>query len=610
MQLNANSPKFLLAVLILAGLSLVYTITATVPVNQSTNQVRVLTTVAPRTQLAQVSGSSCTTGDLTCGLVGWWKLDDGSGTTASDSSGSGNNGTISGSPLPTWTAGEIGGALGFSGGTGNIRVSNISLNTGTYTICTWENAPAIAAYQTDAIGYRWPFQLYLTSVDGKTLRAMFSNNSGTYAHSGNDMAPNAWNHLCLIRNSDNTVSFYVNGALSGAANQFAGTTTAPMSAGYIIGGRADGTNVSAMTGSLDDYRIYNRALAPSEIQSLYSGATSGTGSTPTAPAISGVSISNVTSSGATVSWTTDIPADSQVLYGLTQNYGSQTAVDSTLVTSHSVQLTGLLSGTQYDFEVKSSASGLSSASGNNLLTTAAASTPVTPPPPPPPPPATSVDTGPLIGGIIDPSRAMDWSGAGIPGGIPHYTTICQTVAPSGLTDATDMNAIDSAIAACGAAYKSTGVGQVVQLQAGTYTVTNGLTFGPNTGVSGVVLRGAGPDQTKLVFTGSNPCNGTYSNICVMGSKGWGGNYLDFGGGSATWTGGYAKGSSVITVGSTAGLSVGQVIILDQRNDAIGIVASPNGASESGTTATITTTIPHGFKVGQCVGIGDVSGSYS
>ena len=48
---------------------------------------------------------------LTDGLVSYWKLDDGSGSVATDSAGS-NNGTITGA---TWTTGKIGGALNFNG---------------------------------------------------------------------------------------------------------------------------------------------------------------------------------------------------------------------------------------------------------------------------------------------------------------------------------------------------------------------------------------------------------------------------------------------------------------------------------------------------------------
>ena len=48
--------------------------------------------------------------DITTGLVGWWKFDEGSGTAAGDSSGNNNTGTLTNGP--TWTTGKIGGALG------------------------------------------------------------------------------------------------------------------------------------------------------------------------------------------------------------------------------------------------------------------------------------------------------------------------------------------------------------------------------------------------------------------------------------------------------------------------------------------------------------------
>src|SRR5215469_18567783 len=94
-------------------------------------------------------------------------------------------------------------------------------------------------------------------------------------------------------------------------------------------------------------------------------------------------------------------------------------------------------------------------------------------------------------GILDPSRATDWTHAGIPGGVPNRTTVCQTVAPSGQADATDSNNIENALTACA------GRDQVVQLLAGRYTLAAGVLFNQ---VSHVVLRGAGPDKTELVFT--------------------------------------------------------------------------------------------------------------
>jgi glucose/arabinose dehydrogenase len=68
----------------------------------------------------------------------------------------------------------------------------------------------------------------------------------------------------------------------------------------------------------------------------------------------------------TITWTTDVRADSQVQYGLTTAYGSSTSVDRTLVTSHSVTIVNLGRRTQYFFQVLSrdGAGNLSSATGS------------------------------------------------------------------------------------------------------------------------------------------------------------------------------------------------------------------------------------------------------
>ncbi len=69
--------------------------------------------------------------------------------------------------------------------------------------------------------------------------------------------------------------------------------------------------------------------------------------------ISGVSAGGITTSSAVISWTTNLPADSQVEYGTTIGYGQSTALDPTLVTAHSQTLSGLLANTSYHYRVKS-----------------------------------------------------------------------------------------------------------------------------------------------------------------------------------------------------------------------------------------------------------------
>ena len=92
-----------------------------------------------------------------------------------------------------------------------------------------------------------------------------------------------------------------------------------------------------------------------------------------APAISSVSTSAITTSGATINWTTDQQSDSQVEYGLTTAYGSNTALDASLVTSHSASLSGLQANTVYHYRVDSKNSqGTQAKSADSTFTTSPA----------------------------------------------------------------------------------------------------------------------------------------------------------------------------------------------------------------------------------------------
>jgi hypothetical protein len=71
------------------------------------------------------------------------------------------------------------------------------------------------------------------------------------------------------------------------------------------------------------------------------------------PVISNVASSVVTSSSATITWTTDINANSLVDYGLTTAYGNTSGDAINRVTSHNINLSGLSAGTTYRFRVRS-----------------------------------------------------------------------------------------------------------------------------------------------------------------------------------------------------------------------------------------------------------------
>src|SRR5437773_753713 len=113
---------------------------------------------------------------------------------------------------------------------------------------------------------------------------------------------------------------------------------------YTVTGLAAGTYYFAVT-----------AYDSSGVQSGFSNEATAavTGGDKTPPVISAVSSSSVTFSSATVTWTTNEQTNSQVHYGTSTSYGSTSALDPSLTTSHTQTLSGLAAGTIYHYRVTS-----------------------------------------------------------------------------------------------------------------------------------------------------------------------------------------------------------------------------------------------------------------
>src|SRR5258708_6289621 len=85
---------------------------------------------------------------------------------------------------------------------------------------------------------------------------------------------------------------------------------------------------------------------------LVSGANT-TGNSPSTLDITNVQTASVTTSSSQVIWATNLAADSSVDYGTTTAYGNSTPVNSAMVMSHQVTISGLAAGTTYYYQVNS-----------------------------------------------------------------------------------------------------------------------------------------------------------------------------------------------------------------------------------------------------------------
>lgn len=153
-------------------------------------------------------------------------------------------------------------------------------------------------------------------------------------------------------------------------------------------------------------------------------------------------------------------------------------------------------------------------------------------------------------GILSPARATDWTYAGIPGGIPDgswsncVTTACNTVNGGTVTAASITSALSSAP-----------VNTIVRVPAGSFSLSSTV----YTNRSDVVLRGAGPTQTTFTCPSGTSC----FYFSTLGTGGGGSYPVNLG--STNWTGGLVRGSTVLTLASTSGISAGENIVLDEHN---------------------------------------------
>ena len=206
------------------------------------------------------------TNQANVGLVGWWKLDDGSGITVTDSSGNGDSGTIAGEV--TWIAGHVGpGALNFhNGGAATARVvvpdaARLRFTAAqSFTLATWVN-PANTTGQWSAI--------IAKSRDLSPYYGLWVNPANNWVFKGSTSdvvgpaVSYAWHHLAAVQDGTaGTRTLYLDGlaVATGAAQAADG-------AGGLWFAQANSVSES-FGGQLDDVRIYNRALSNAEVATL------------------------------------------------------------------------------------------------------------------------------------------------------------------------------------------------------------------------------------------------------------------------------------------------------------------------------------------------------
>ena len=203
------------------------------------------------------------------GLVGAWSFNEGTGTAATDSSGTGNHGTLSGAGV-TWDAnGKYGRALAFNGSSGNVTVPHTSsLNfTSSYTLEAWVKPTALNDYQTILIKEVSGGCSYWLQTTGTRISSGFSRNGcREHTNSAPNIPLNQWSHLAAVfDDTANTYTLYLNGVA--VATQCETTAPVPHTQALVFGqSGCSSCGFERWRGLLDEIRIYNRPLSAAEVQ--------------------------------------------------------------------------------------------------------------------------------------------------------------------------------------------------------------------------------------------------------------------------------------------------------------------------------------------------------
>lgn len=211
----------------------------------------------------------------TSGLVGYWPLNEGQGTTALDRSGNGNGGAWYGS-TPHYTTGFIGAYAGsFNGSTTYVQMPNSPnlyfLASSSYTWTAWFNVSTFNPLSQSILRKE---NSGITGVqivaNAGYARMDFYGGSPTSLQYNTTITPGVWYFVAITYNggsSANNVQIYLNGSL-GTTGTETGAPSDTTADSFII---SDNYVPDTFNGAIDDVRVYNRILSASEISAMYNG---------------------------------------------------------------------------------------------------------------------------------------------------------------------------------------------------------------------------------------------------------------------------------------------------------------------------------------------------
>jgi PKD repeat protein len=204
------------------------------------------------------------------GLYGWWKLDEGQGLTAADSSGNGQHGTLLGnSSGPTWTPSDRGTVLSFDGVDDYVDTGTCLTDLAMpFSITVWVRPAGSQSVHADILGnHGEPYVGINLQQDGTKTNAFgfgFGDRRRWQGTGFAQLQTDQWQHVAVVCDGQQAV-LYVNGQQR-SHGPAAGPPAPNPSQNFKIGqGYHSGRYFHGLLG---DVRIYRKALQPADVLEL------------------------------------------------------------------------------------------------------------------------------------------------------------------------------------------------------------------------------------------------------------------------------------------------------------------------------------------------------
>jgi hypothetical protein len=214
--------------------------------------------------------SSTACPSISSGLVGWWTMDDAAAsTTVLDSSGNGYNGTATANTNTLTTPGVIDGAMIFNGSSQDVSIvgfnPSTTLSSGSYSISMWAlSTAATSDGWRPIVGDHSGQILYVGSQSAANNQVNVNLNGASGEITGPfTLNDGNWHHIVAVVVPSKSITVYVDTvSYNSGLTPGASSTTSAINIGTTA-------QSEYWKGSIDDVRIYSRALSSDEVQMLY-----------------------------------------------------------------------------------------------------------------------------------------------------------------------------------------------------------------------------------------------------------------------------------------------------------------------------------------------------